>query len=88
MRGGEYVDDPIVPASSGRSGSPIVYTAYQTERPVLTSNRVLGLANAILLRNISYVVVQRVAVDGRAPSPASNRRAFRDAGWRNVHRAT
>ena len=69
MRGGEYLDDPIIPASSGRSGSPIVYTAYQNERPVLTSNRVLGLANAILLRNISYVVVQRVAVDGRAPSP-------------------
>ena len=44
MRGGEYVDDPIVPSASGRSGSPIVYTAYQNERPVLTSNRVLGLA--------------------------------------------
>ena len=69
MRGGEYVDDPIVPSASGRSGSPIVYTAYQTERPVLTSNRVLGLDDAILLRNISYVVVQRVAVDGRAPAP-------------------
>ena len=69
MRGGEYVDDPIVPSASGRSGSPIVYTAYQNERPVLTSNRVLGLADAILLRNISYVVVQRVAVDGRAPAP-------------------
>ena len=68
MRGGEYVDDPIVPGPSGRAGSPIVYTAYQTERPVLTSNRVLGLADAILLRNISYVVVQRVAVDGRAPA--------------------
>ena len=69
MRGGEYVDDPIVPSTSGRSGSPIVYTAYQTERPVLTSSRVLGLEDAILLRNISYVVVQRVAVDGRAPAP-------------------
>ena len=69
MRGGEYLDDPIVPSASGRAGSPIVYTAYQTERPVLTSNRVLGLADAILLRNISYVVVQRVAVDGRAPAP-------------------
>ncbi len=42
MRGGEYVDDPIVPGASGRSGSPITYTAYESERPVLTSRRVLG----------------------------------------------
>jgi hypothetical protein len=69
MRGGEYVDDPIIPATSGRSGSPITYTAYENERPVLTSRRILGLEHAILLRNISYVIVQKIAVDGRAPSP-------------------
>ena len=52
---------------------------------MLTSRKILGLDHAILLTNISYVVVQRIAVDGRAPSPEATV-AHRDAGRRNLHR--
>jgi hypothetical protein len=69
LRGGEYLNDPISPATSGRAGSPITYTGYQTERPVLTSQTPLGLEHAILLRGISHIVVQKIAIDGKAMSP-------------------
>jgi hypothetical protein len=71
LRGGEYVDDPIAPTASGQSGRPIVYTAYDGERPVITSRRVLGLTHAILMRGVAYVVVQRISIDGQAPHPAA-----------------
>ena len=76
LRGGDYLDDPIAPAASGRSGTPIVYRAYESERPVLTSRNVLGLEHAILMRGVSYVVVQSIAVDGGAPSPAATVKHF------------
>jgi hypothetical protein len=71
MRGGEYVNDPIAPKNSGKSGAPITYSAYDRERPVLTGRTVVSLKNAILLKGVSYIVIEGIVVDGKAPSPAA-----------------
>jgi hypothetical protein len=45
IRGGVYrMDGPLVlePADSGTAQAPVVYAAYQNERPVLSDGRVLG----------------------------------------------
>lgn len=71
MRGGEYVNDPIAPKNSGKSGAPITYAGYSGERPVLTGRTPLSLAHAIHLRGVSYIVVEGIVVNGKAPSPAA-----------------
>jgi hypothetical protein len=76
LRGGEYVDDPIAPKTSGAVGKPITYTGYEKETAVLTGSKVLGLENAISLTGVSHIVVQRITVDGKVPSPQATIRRF------------
>jgi hypothetical protein len=71
LRGGEYVNDPIAPKNSGKSGAPITYAGYDGERPVLTGRSPLSLTHAIYLKGNSYIVVQNIVVNGKAPSPAA-----------------
>jgi hypothetical protein len=85
LRGGEYVDDPISPTASGTAQGSITYTAYQNERPVLTSYTVLGLEHAIFLQDVSYIIIERIAINGRAPAPAATVGQF--ATLLNVERA-
>jgi hypothetical protein len=87
LRGGEYLDDPIAPTASGQSGKPITYTAYQGERPVITSNTVLGLKDAVSLRNVSYIVIKKIVASGRQPSPAATIKSFitfEDAAYNEI----
>src|SRR5690606_2718702 len=76
LRDGKYVDDPIRPSRSGTSSAPIQYVAYQGEKPVLTSNKVNGLAPAIDLTNRAYIVIDGVRVDGVKPYPNARVKHF------------
>ena len=69
LRGGEYIDDPIAPERSGTSAEPIVYTAYQGERPIITSNSPVGLQHALEFIDVAHIIVERVFVSGRKPAP-------------------
>jgi len=76
LRGGEYVDDPIEPARSGQPGQPIIYSGYQGERAVITSHTVVGLNEAIALRDIAHIVIEKLVFTGRQPSPNATLKHF------------
>lgn len=76
LRGGQYLDDPIKPQVSGTTDNEILYTAWQNERPVLTSNRRVGLEVAVDLTGRSYITVDGIHVDGQRPYPNSTVKHF------------
>lgn len=69
LRGGRFKDDPIRPGKSGTSSAPIRYVAYSGETPVLTSDKVGGLSDAINLTNRSYIEIDGIHIDGVERNP-------------------
>jgi hypothetical protein len=72
---GRYLD-PLIPTRSGTRDQPIVFRSASSQPAVITHGSVSGLKHAILLSQVSDIVIEGIHVDGVKPAPDASVNTF------------
>lgn len=88
LRGGSYEGDQLNPIRSGTADHPMIFKAYNQEKPVLAN--IPGPTQAMYFYNLSYITVDGVGVDNVdghwASVWVSSYLTFKNCNFKNVSR--